>query len=71
MRDVGEKTLIKTLVLENMLLTDYNTSPYLKCTDLQVVLMDQAKLSGYHGYYFILFFSLFFLFILFVDKLNW
>jgi len=51
-RDVGEKTLIKTLVLENMLSTDYNTSPYLKCTDLQVVHMDQAKLNGYHGHYF-------------------
>lgn len=73
-RDVGEKTLTKMLVLENTLSIDCNTSPYLKCTDLRLVLMDQAKLNGYHGccyyYFFFHFFISFALLILYYTSTN-
>lgn len=64
-RDVEEKTHIKIVVLENMHSTDCNTSLYLKCTDLQLVLMDQTKLNCYHGFYSNLFFIHFSLLIFF------
>lgn len=72
MRDVEEKILIRTLVLENMRLTDYNTLLYHKLTDHPLVLMDQAKLNGYHGYYIIVFIIYLFRFVLiwFIDKQN-
>jgi len=54
-RGVGEKIHTKTLVSENMHLTDCNTSPYHKCIDLRQVLMDQAKLKWLPWLLFILF----------------
>lgn len=67
MRGVGEKMHTKTQVSENMLLTDCNTLPYHKCTDLQQVLMDQAKLKWLPWllYHFVIYFILFHFF--FID----
>lgn len=62
-KDVEEKIRIRTVVLGNMRLTDYNTSPYHKRIDHPLVLMDQAKLNGYHGYYIVFIIYLFTIFI--------
>lgn len=43
-RVVEEKIRTRTLVLENMLLTDYNILHYLSNTDRRQVLTDQVKL---------------------------